>query len=272
MARPLRKMPTPQGIGPGQTASVNLPLGLTYERLYIVANVKTNEAPPQDLNVLRDSWKFYFGEIRLVVDGDAKIRMDAGDISRINQFYGQYMKEGVLPLFLSRPWMRTLDGEDQTAYGTAGNISTLSLEIDILPDKIVNSLNVYAIQSQGRPFGSHLVVQKFVHTQGVLGEAEISDIPRGQYAMLGMHLTTDQVDSLEVHLDQRKVHESSPVLRTAHLDVIGRVPQPGFTHLDFLTENRISEALPMAVTDFRIKSNFTSTGNFTLYAESIQGA
>lgn len=268
MTRPLRRMPTPQGVGAGQTASVNLPLGLTYERLYIAANVNDGA---NDVDVPVADWGTYFGEIRLLVDGDAKIVIDAADLASLNLFYGQTMKAGTLPLFLSRPWMRTIDGENATAYGTAGGMATFSLEMEVNSGVTVNTLEVYAVQSPGTPFGPHLRIQKFVHTQGVAGEAEISDIPRGAYAMLAMHVNTGNISDVEVHVDQRKVHESDLALRAAHYDVIGRVPQTGFTHLDFLTENRIAEALPMAVQDFRIKPTFTGTGNFTMYAESLQG-
>jgi len=268
MTRSLKRMPTPQGIGGGQTATVNLPLGLTYERLYIKANVNDGVS---NVDVPVADWGDYFGELRLMVDGDSKIQIDAGDLASLNLYYGQTMKAGVLPLFLSRPWMRTIDGEDQTGYGTAGGMTAFSLEIDVKAAVTVNSLEVYAVQSKGRPFAAHLRVQRYVHNQGVTGEAEIADIVRGAYAMLAMHMTTAAVDDVEVHVDQRKVHDSDKVLRAAHYDVIGRVPQANFTHIDFLTENRLAEAMPMAVQDFRLKLDFTGTGNSSIYAESIQG-
>jgi hypothetical protein len=105
----------------------------------------------------------------------------------------------------------------------------------------------------------------------VTGEAEIADIVRGAYAMLALHCTTAAISDVEVHVDQRRVHDSTPQIRAAHLDVIDREPQAGFTHIDFLTENRLSEAMPMAVQDFRLKLDFTGTGNSSIYAESIQG-
>ena len=75
MAKPVKKMPTPLGIGAGQTASVQLPLGLTYERLYIFANV---DAVPRDVPV--SAWGTYVDEIRLMVDGDTKIQITAADL------------------------------------------------------------------------------------------------------------------------------------------------------------------------------------------------
>ena len=266
MTRPLKKMPTPLGIGAGQTASVNLPLGLTYERLYIRANV---DGTPRDVPAA--DWGNYIDEIRLLVDGDAKIQIDAADLVSLWQYYGETLVDGALPIFLSRPWMRTMGGEDQTGYGTAGGMSSFSLEMDLKTGITINSLNVYAVQSKGKPFGAHYRLQRYIHNQGVTGEAEIADIVRGAYAMFGLHINTADITDAEVLADQRKIHDSDKVIRDAHGEVAGRVPQSGFTHLDFVSENRLNEAMPMAVSDFRLKLNFTSTGNNSIYAESIQG-
>lgn len=266
MAKPVKKMPTPLGIGAGQTASVQLPLGLTYERLYIEMNV---DGSPQDVPVA--DWGSYIDEIRILVDGDTKIQITAADLVKLNKYYGQAMKAGVLPLFLARPWMQTIAGQQQTAYGTKGGITSFSLEMDLASGITINSLNVYAMQSPGRPFGPHLRMQRYVHNQGVIGEAEISDIMRGGYSMCAMHVTTDDIGEIEILWDNRKILEMSKNIRAAHYDVIDRVPQAGFTHVDFLAENILAEALPMAVSDFRLKADFTATGNFSIYTESVQG-
>jgi hypothetical protein len=264
-----KKMPTPLGIGAGQTASVQLPLGLTYHSFNIRLNVDVAGTPT---DVAPANWGTYLGEIRLIVDGDTKIQIEAADLVKLNSFYGVAMVNGVLPLFLSRPWMRTAMGEDQTSYGTAAGMASFALEMDIKDGVTVNSLNVYAKQSAGTAFGPHLRIQKFVHNQGVIGEAEIADIPRGAYAMGALHLTTDQIGAVEVHVENRKVSDSDKAIRDANARYAGRVPQAGLTHVDFMQENRIAESLPMAVNDFRLKADFLTTGNFTIYAESIRGA
>ena len=270
MTRPLKKMPTPLGIGVGQTASVQLPIGLTYERLYIRANADVDGLGTDD--VVEADWVNLIDEIRLMVDGDSKIQITASDLVALNKYYGIDHKPGVLPLFLSRPWMRTAGGDDQTAYGTAGGMTSFALEMDLKPGVTsIGSLNVYAVQSPGRPFGPHLRIQRYVHNQGVTGEAEISDIVRGPYAMLAMHFNTAAITDVEVLADQRKVHASDAAIRLGHYAVPGRAPQADFTHIDFITENRLSEAMPMALQDFRIKTDFTATGNFSIYTESVQG-
>lgn len=267
MARPVMKMPTPQGIGAGQTAHCQLGLGLTYERLYIRMNV---DGTPRDVPAA--DWGTYIDEIRLMVDGDAKITIDAADLVKLNTFYGHPPVDGTLTLFLSRPWMRTPDGEDQTAYGTAfGTIKSFSLEMDLKTGITINELNVYAMQSPGRPFGPHLRIQRYVHNQSLVGVAEIAGINRGNYALSALHLTSADIDTVELHVDNRKVMDMDPVVREAHNTIAGRTEQAGMTHIDMMAENRLSQSMPMAVNDFRLKADFTAiAGNVSIYAESIQ--
>lgn len=268
MTRIIKKMPTPQGIGAGQTASVNMPLGLTYERLYIRCNWNNGGT---DEDVVAADWGSVIGEIRVMVNGDARYTIDAADLVKLNSYYGEAPKAGVLPIFFSRPWMRTIGGEDASGYGTVG-MATFTLEMDIADGVTVNSLTVTAVQSPATPWGAHLRVQKFQRNQGVTGSAEIADIPRGAYAMLAMHVATDQIGNVEVQTDQRSVITMDKAIRATHYDLAGRVPQEGFTHIDFMPENRLSEALSMNLQDFRLKLDFEAIGNFPIYAESLMAA
>lgn len=263
MGRPVKRMPTPLGIGAGQTASCQLPLGLTYERLYI--RLDDNTGPVDIAN-----FGNFIDEIRLMVNGDARITITATDLVKLNRFYDQDMTAGCLPLFLSRPWMRTPDGEDQTAYGTALGITSFSLEMDLKDGVTISNLDVYAMQSPGRPFGPHLRIQRYVHNQGVVGEAEIADIIRGGYVLGALHFTSDDIGDVELHVDNRKVLDYDAVVRKAHNTLAGRTEQPGMTHVDMMPENRLGLGMPMAVQDFRLKADFTATGNVSIYAESIQ--
>jgi len=268
MTRALKKMPTPMGIGAGQTASVNLPIGLTYQRLYIRCNYNDGII---DVDVPVTDWGDVIEEIRLMVNGDAEITMDAADIAKLNNYYGQSMVAGALPLFLGRPWMLTAGGQDQTAYGTVG-MQSFTLEMDIKAGAEINSLLVYANQSAATPWGPHIKVRKYSRTQGVTGEAEIDGIARGEYGMFAMHIGTAQIGGVEVLTNQRKVYDADKAIRDAHADVAGRVPQANMTHIDLVPENRITEALPMNVQDFRVALDFEATGSFPIYVEGIEGA
>ncbi|MEJ5217112.1 major capsid protein P2 [Cognatishimia sp. D5M38] len=268
MARIVRKLPTPQGIGAGQTATVNCPLGLTYERIYIYLNVDVASVATA---VAHGDWGTYLGEIRLMVDGDAKFTMDAADIASMNKFYGQTLKAGVLPIFLARPWMTTPQGQDQTSYGTAAGLSNFTIEIDVKAGVTVNTLELSAQQSPGTPWGPHLAVRKYVVNHGVVGKLEISDIRKAAYSLFALHVASGDIDDVEVIVNTREFLKMSPAIRAAHHEVYERVPQTGFTHIDFAMD-RIGEALPMMVQDFRLGLDFTATGNSAVYAEAIEPA
>ena len=270
MTNKLSKMPSVEGVGLGQTASVRLPRGLTYEALYIVGKADIDSAGVADIAVA--DWGDVIGEIRLMVNGDAKITIDAADLVSLNKFYGTEMVAGMLPLNLARTHMRTIGGERQTSYGTLG-MDTFMLEFDIVGSGVASiSLSVYAVQSLPTPWGPHLGIKRFFRNQGVTGEAQIDDIPRGAYAMLAAHIKTADIGEVQVLGDNREIIDTVPAVRDGHHKRAGRTPQSGFTHVDFHAENILAEALPMALQDFRINADFTSTGNFAIYTEGLYGA
>jgi hypothetical protein len=164
-------------------------------------------------------------------------------------------------------------GEDNTAYGTATGIASFTLEVDFKDGIIINDFDVTAIQTAPSAFGTHLRIQKFSDSMAMAGVREISDLPLGPYNMLSLHMTTDKVGDLRVLADNRQIFEANKVMRNAHLALSGRNPQAGMTHIDFTPDNRLSEALPMALSDFRIKATITEPNQqWSLYAMSLSGA
>jgi hypothetical protein len=151
-------------------------------------------------------------------------------------------------------------------------MASFTLEMDLKTGIVVNELKVYAKQSAPKAFGSHLRIQRFSDQMALQGTKEVSDLPRGAYNMMALHLTTAAIDDVEVLADNRKIFDTDRVVRRAEQTILGRSPQAGFTHIDFMTENRLSEALPMALNDFRLKLDVTTAGQtWKLYAVSIQG-
>ena len=265
------KMPTPLGVGQGQVASVQLPLGMTYERLLIVAKYD-NAGTPTDIAATSAAWGAQFDDIRLIVDGDTRIEIAAADLFAMNAYYGIQQVGGVLPLFLSQPNARTIDGEDSTAYGTASGMSSFTLEMEIKSDAAIHSIEVYAMQSPPKAFGPHLRIQRHVLNQGVTGEAQIADIPRGPWVLKALHFTTAAIEGVELKVDNRSVYDTVKAVRTAQAKIAGKNPQNGYTHIDVLAQNRVADSMPLAVRDFRVIADFTATGNFAFYAETIRGA
>ncbi|WP_430448737.1 major capsid protein P2 [Rhodophyticola sp.] len=272
MVRSLRKMATPLGIVPGETATLNLPLGLTYDRLDIEMNVDVSTVAT---DVPIANWGDYIDEVRLIVDGQTLYQAEASFMVAYALYHGQALVPGVLPLFLERPWMLTTADQMITSYGTAnGTVGSLTMEIDLKAGITVNHLRVWSKRSPPRDWGSHLRLQRHAHNQSVGGEAELQMFSPGPYGMLTMHLDTAAISDLQVISNNRIVKESNALLRAADQATAGRTPQTGYTHVDFLTEDIMTEMLDMRVDDFRLKPTFTGSGPgaVSIYTETLRAA
>lgn len=275
-------MPSAQGVAPGQTATINLPIGWTYEDfdVQVSANLGTGDALVPVAN-----WGDVFSEVRLVVNGKVTYRAPGDFIADLAEFYGETLVAGSLPILLARSWMRLEAGWLMGAYGTNG-MRTFDLEMDIKSSvTAVSSLKVFAGQSlsprgPGEAFhpvldvwGYHYELNKFNHTQGATGDADIADIPpRGAYRVLGMHIGTDSISDLSLEVDGLKALDSDATSRAARLAKSKRVKQTGYTHLDFIADNMYERSQPMALQDMRLKPTFTGTGTFNVFVESIKPA
>lgn len=270
MTRRLEIMPTPQGVGPNQTATVNLPIGPTYNTILINAEVVATGLGFPAGTYINPS---IFKDLRLVVNGTNRIEIAVTDLVKLNDYYGVPTQPGVLALHLSQPWTRTILGEENTAYGTATGVSSLTLEIDLGPSfTSAYKLSVSAVQSEPKPYGSHLSIQRFSEDMSLVGTKEIANIPIGAYSMMAMHLTTAAVNEVEVLANNTQIHRSKKVLRDGYLRMKDRFPQNDMTHIDFMLENRLGESLPMALQSFRTKLDVTEQDQtFKIYAVSIQG-
>lgn len=263
-------LPSAQAVAPGQTATINMPIGWTYEGLDIQVNANLGAGV---VAVPVANWGDVFSEVRVIVDGKVTYRASGDFIAALAQFYGETLVAGSLPIFFARPWMRTEAGWVAGAYGTDG-MRTFDLEMDIKSSvTAVDSLKVYSEQSTPSRWGAHYELGKFNHSQGSTGEADIADIPpRGAYRVLGMHIATDNISDLSLEIDGLKVMDSDAISRSARIAKSKRSKRTGYTHLDFISDNILERSQPMAIRDFRLKPTFTGTGTFAVYVESLKAA
>lgn len=270
-------MPSVLGIGAGQTASVDLPCGLAYFELLIRCQATIGGAANTDLAAA--DWSTVFGDMRILVNGDAKLTLGADFAVARAQYFGETLQAGVLPIKFYAPWMLTEHDQNATVFKTA-NLSTFSLEMDIKSGQTVQKLEVSARQGSLVPilgqgadnWGSHLEIHRYAKQVGITGTTQITDLPRGNWGMTALHLNTDQVTRTQVFRNDTQAYDMDVAVADTVLTEGGRVPQTGYTHIDFCADNILREGLPMNASSLNVEYNVTATGNYSLYAETLKAA
>lgn len=265
--RSVLKMPSPQGAAAGQTATINIPVGWTYHQLMIYMEEGDTAA---NTPVAVADWGSNINEIRVLINGDAKIRVTAADLVKLHQFYALPLVAGVLPITFSKPHRRTIAGEDATAWGTLG-LQSVTLEIEIAAGIDLDALTVYGVVSDGTQPDAIYTLRRYNKNIGATGEIDISEIRRGPYAIHAIHIASAAIDNIEVEADQVKVLEQTPAIANAYYQQTGRAIQSGWTHIDFGVTDRLSDGVNMRLQDFRVKANFTAQGiNPAVYTENVE--
>lgn len=258
------KMPNGEAIGAGQTAIFKLSKGATYH----VLQLRLKHGSP-----LADATKADFANLidrlRLKVDGKLKWDVNGEYLTMRNDFYQRVFKDGVLSIFLSTPWARSIDGEDEYAWGTA-DIQSLTLEIDLASNIVNPSLEVYAQQGANKPFGKHIAILEFNETNAVAGKVEIPDIAKGPYSLSAMHIKRSDIEEFEIAINRVTLMEGDKAIHEATC-MDRRDFQAGWFHVDPTHRNRILDLMPLNVTDFRLKLVTTGQGAMPIYVERVEG-
>ncbi len=174
-----KKLNTIEGLSAGNTATLRLPIGLTYHEILLQGNA--------DLNVATD-----IDEIRVVANGKPiQTIKGSAQINEFNIFDGKATAatDNLLVISFERYGLLTRLARIQTVLGTGADfhaennpfpITTLSLEIDIAATAGASlGLTAKARQSAATPTGAVLKKRQFSYSPAGAGVFEISDLPKG---------------------------------------------------------------------------------------------
>lgn len=257
-----KRMPSFEGVAAGATATLRLPIGLTYEQLLIS----------------------YFGvtleqitEIRVVGNGKTFQRYVGGlRLDMMNRYTGRAAASGVILVDFTRFGLRTRQGEEVTGLGTgvpskdgSTELSTLAVEIDVAAAATAPVLSCKAIQSAPQALGLIRHVRQFGYNPAASGEFEISDIPKG-HLFNTVHFISANVSALKIERDGFTAFERSAA-ENALIQADGvRVPQSGVFTFDPTEIGNGGETLQTAgVFDLRFVVSMSSAGALPVVVESI---
>lgn len=253
MPRVTVRMPSAEGVAPGQTATFRLPIGRTYNGL-LLGYTGVTLAQLTEIRVVANGKVF-----RRYAGGGAKVDL-------LNVFSGLNAAAGVLPIYFDRPHMRTRDGEEFTKLGTGVTvpnetpITVLTMEVDIDAAAVDPVLTLKAIQSDPAGVGMLAHVREFTYNAPAIGEYEIVDLPKG-LLISSMFLGSPNITKVKIERDgfvvfERDASENSVV----QLDGM-RVPQAGYFVYDPTELGYASEVLATAgVQDLRIIVTMSAPG------------
>ena len=255
MTRPV-KLPSLQNVTAGETATLNLPLGHTYEKL-------VKEFSGVTLAQMTS--------IALEANGKPiQYFASAADLDAINQYHGRPAANGNLAFYFQRPELDKIEEQRLFGLGTA-DLATLQLKFDIAGAASAPSIAAYASRGPNSKFDLCTKIKRFALGAATSGEFEIDSIPRGP-RIAAIHFMKDDVSHVAFEVNGRKVVDASKTVLQEFQTEAGRVPSADFTTVDFIADGDYRRALVTAgVQDMRARLTLDTAGAVPFYVEYFDG-
>jgi hypothetical protein len=267
----LKKLPTIANVAAGNTVSINLPVGNTYEQIALYTKGVTNA---QIKNIV------------LEVNGRMISEWpNAERLISIDKHYDRPQTDGAIVFHFNRPELQLL--QERRFFGLDTNqsqgIQTAIIRMDIDSAATNPVLTAYAMTSQSVPGAPNYLtkVRRFIVAASAAGQFDIDNIPRPLGASIGaIHLYMPdsdadgfcQVTKAEMLVDSVNWHEPDAKTAANFQKSFGRVPQVAeSTVIDNMLEGDMRHALALTrnIQDFRLRCVAASAGQVEIMVEYI---
>lgn len=257
-------------VAAGQTATLDLPATGIYHGLKLEYGTSTGGGPTQA------NMEAEVTEIRLIVNGVVQRRMTAQHLFDINSYKGKGVTAGILPIYFEEPWRKTAQGADSLAWGMA-DVDTFIVEVDVDGAAVSPTLAATALKRPGnRNMGPIVKWRQFTVPVSAIGITNLATLPK-QDAYYAFHCLSALIDDVEVQVDQKTILKGVIATLNDVADDYGYVAHADWTHIDFSTTRRVSDALSMAsegegggaVKDLQIDFNMNTATSFVMVAEVL---
>lgn len=210
----------------GNTLTLRLPIGLTYNQVYTEYNFTDAGSAVVALATA-------VGEIRVVANGRPIWSIQASELDIINQFEGRSAAQGILTIDFDRYNLRTRAAEEFTSLGTGAKddptpLTTLTIEMDLKSGGGVTAgtLSSKLRQSDSRVLGLFKKRRRYVHVFTGAATVEIADFPKGDLINAAhMFESANDIDSIRVERDNFVMFDRSKELNSRIQSDGVRVPQ-----------------------------------------------
>ncbi|MFY9477171.1 MAG: major capsid protein P2 [Aquabacterium sp.] len=265
------RLPQVQNVGPNQRASLRLPLGVVYEKLYfrmggnIVTGVLSNI-------VLKLNTKEF------------QRWATSADMNALNGYKGNIVNANFMVMDFTERQAKEEVGMKMGAIAASqdAGVQDFTLEFDLgnYAASTANSIEVWADVDVP---SANTIIQRVQYGQKTIAAAAEEQIfvPYGAqgFQLKRLIIKHANVASVRVRRDGAEVYENLPVaLANVRQQDFGRVPQGGYHIVDFLPDSLQSNALNTAgtrnaqgaqlVQNLDIRVTTTAADTLTIYTES----
>lgn len=260
------RMPSPEGVAAGQTATFKLPIGRRYHELQLAYSGATLAQ---------------LDNIRLFANGKPIHRYTGPDRDEMNQFDRRAAAAGILTIPLDRYGLKTRAGEEESGIHTGvalddGTvINSLYLEVDINGAAVNPALSMNATQSESIPGARNMIMHVMRQTRDAAGSGEfdIADLPYGKVTSQYLNRvffkpSANDISEIKVERDTRTLFQRSKALNELKQTDGVRTPQAGWHSLDRTEQGYGGDPMQLiGASDFRYILTMTGAAAVTVYSE-----
>lgn len=241
-----------EGVAAGSTVTVKLPLGRTYNQIFLK---HTNITPAQ------------ITDIKIKVNGKVIQDYRSGtEYNLIQSFNGSPVLADHLSFDFERPGLFSQQNRRVTAIGTGGESPVTIFQITFKIDAAVVSPAVegWARTTAGGPLGLVGITRQYNYTVGGAGQTEVSDLPRHALIEKLVIDTSDvTVTNIKIKMDSVDLFDGPPDLFDHISDYGVRVPQTNTIIIDTASDG-FGDGMLNAVGSFDFRIVLTTSDGGSL--------
>lgn len=278
MAKITTKLPNPEGVVAGGTATFRIPVGRRIHALYLdyVYNASTQNVAD-------------FEEIRIFANGQVIQRFTGTERDELNQFDGDAASVGVLEIPFDRKGLKTVAGQEETAVNTGvadaqgRKITSMYMEIDLNSGMTIaaSDLSLYAKQSdaiRGGPGTIPYIRREQRNPAGADTDFQISDLVNpGVNAPDKVALnritfvpSTGSISNMKIDRNTYNIFDRTDELNRVVQNSGVRTAQSGYYMIDTTENGYGGEPIDLfGMTDFRYRLNVSATMTLTVLSEYL---
>lgn len=262
------KLPSLSRVVPGSKATLEMPLGPTYERVIFTVSAAAglDAADINRIDVLMNGRsEMTFKNLQRLIDLNTYYNRDADTVAATKIEFAVHFNRAELVdnLMRSAPGIGTKD------------LSTLHFELDIAataPADIAITAHALVDPTQ-QNIGAFFSVKEYPFSSAVSGEVEVDKLLKGPFYG-AIHLFKSDISKVEVTAEGAKIVEATKGV----LERIAKGASPvkrapvtaSATHIDFITNGNLFDAIPTAgLQDWRLKMTLDTSGAVDVVSETL---